>query len=349
MVRVARAAAPGRQLYIVAENEPQQTRLVRPPERGGYGVDAMWNDDYHHTALVALTGRREAYYSDYTGTPQEFVSTAKYGFLFQGQWYSWQKQRRGTPALDLPGVAFVNFLENHDQTANSALGKRLHQRCAPGRYRALTALTLLGPATPMLFQGQEFGSTAPFLFFADQGEHLREAIATGRREFLAQFPSTTDPDVQAMLAPPGDVATFRRCKLDHAAGRDSQMYALHRDLLALRRNDPVIREAASRRVEGAVLTLTAFLLRYGLGTPDARLLVVNLGADIAPAVLPEPLLAPPSGCRWVVVWSSESAQYGGSGRAPLDCNTEFLFPGESAVLLRSEPERDERLMEADVS
>jgi maltooligosyltrehalose trehalohydrolase len=155
--------------------------------------------------------------------------------------------------------------------------------------------------------------------------------------------------VQAVLAPPGDAATFRRCKLDHAAGaRDSQTYALHRDLLALRRNDPVIRGAASRRVDGAVLTLTAFLLRYGVGTPDARLLVVNLGADIAPAVLPEPLLAPPSGCRWVVLWSSESAPYGGSGRAPLHCNTEFLFPGESAVLLRSEPGLEEPPMGADV-
>jgi maltooligosyltrehalose trehalohydrolase len=311
-------------------------------DRGGYGVDAVWNDDYHHTAMVALTGRREAYYRDYTGSPQELVSTAKHGFLFQGQWYSWQKQRRGTPALDLPGSAFVTFLENHDQVANSAFGRRLHQICSPGRYRALTALTLLGPATPMLFQGQEFGSTAPFLFFADQGEHLRGAIATGRREFLSQFPSTTDPAVQAVLAPPGDVATFRRCKLEHPENlRDSQAYALHRDLLTLRRTDPVIRAAASTRVDGAVLGPTALLLRYGLGTSDARLLVVNLGADVAPAVLPEPLLAPPAGCRWVVVWSSETVQYGGSGRPPLDCNTEFLFPGESAVLLRSEHRPDE--------
>ena len=101
IVRRARAAAPARQTFIVAENEPQQTRLVRPLTSGGFGVDALWNDDYHHTAAVALTGRREAYYTDYTGGAQELISCAKYGFLFQGQWYRWQGKRRGEPGLDL--------------------------------------------------------------------------------------------------------------------------------------------------------------------------------------------------------------------------------------------------------
>ena len=206
LVKRAREAGGRRRVMLVAENEPQDTRLIRPPEQGGYGVDAVWNDDFQHCAAVALTGRREAYYKDYTGSPQEFVSIAKYGYLYQGQWYGWQKQARGTPALDLTGVSFVGYLENHDQVANSAFGKRLHQLSPPGRYRALTALTLLAPATPLLFQGQEFASSAPFLFFADHGENLREAIAVGRREFLSQFSSTTDPEVQAALPPPGDPA-----------------------------------------------------------------------------------------------------------------------------------------------
>ena len=348
LVRHARAAAGPRRTYIVAENEPQHTRLVRPPERGGYGLDALWNDDYHHTAVVALTGKREAYYRDYLGSPQEFVSCAKYGYLFQGQWYGWQKQARGTPALDLPGTAFVTFLENHDQLANSAFGRRLHQICSPARLRAMTALTLLSPATPMLFQGQEFASSAPFLFFADQGDELREAIAAGRREFLAQFLSTTDADVQAAMAPPGDVATFERCKLDHQErDRHRHAYALHRDLLTLRRADPAISAAAAVSVDGAVLTPTAFVLRYGAGSLEARLLIVNLGPDFAPAALPEPLLAPPAGCRWVVAWSSEAVEYGGSGRAPLDPDTELLFPGECALLLRGERRSDTVRLERD--
>src|SRR6185436_13154064 len=122
----------------------------------GYELDAVWNDDFHHSATVALTGRNEAYYTDYTGSPQEFIALARRGFLYQGQWYSWQKKRRGTPALDLPATAFVNFLQNHDQTANSLRGLRVHQLAGPGRYRALTAALLLLPGTPLLFQGQEF-------------------------------------------------------------------------------------------------------------------------------------------------------------------------------------------------
>ena len=96
-------------------------------------------------AAVALTGRREAYYTDYTGSPQEFVSTAKYGYLYQGQWYGWQKQAARDAGARSAGASFVAYLENHDQVANSAFGKRLHQLSSPGRYRALTALTLLGP------------------------------------------------------------------------------------------------------------------------------------------------------------------------------------------------------------
>ncbi|HSI64779.1 MAG TPA: alpha-amylase family glycosyl hydrolase, partial [Candidatus Saccharimonadia bacterium] len=101
LARRARAVAEPRLIYLVAENESQHSKLVRPPKRGGYGLDSIWNDDFHHSALVALTGRSEAYYMDYRGWAQEFVSSAKWGFLFQGQRYKWQKQRRGTPCLDL--------------------------------------------------------------------------------------------------------------------------------------------------------------------------------------------------------------------------------------------------------
>ena len=100
IARAARNAAKERSIYIVAENESQEARLVRPEEQGGYGLDALWNDDFHHSAHVALTGKNEAYYTDYAGTPQEFVGALKHGFLFQGQYYSWQKKRRGQPALD---------------------------------------------------------------------------------------------------------------------------------------------------------------------------------------------------------------------------------------------------------
>ena len=103
--RRVREAARGRATLIVAENEPQEVRLVRPPDKGGYGLDALWNDDFHHSAFVALTGRNEAYYTDYHGGAQELISAVKYGYLYQGQRYRWQQKRRGTPALDLPPAA----------------------------------------------------------------------------------------------------------------------------------------------------------------------------------------------------------------------------------------------------
>ena len=135
--KAARAAAGKRSIFLVAENEPQETKLIRPRREGGYGLDGLWNDDLHHSAIVALTGKHPAYYTDYRGTPQEFISAVKHGFLYQGQRYSWQKQRRGTPGRGLAPEAFVGFIENHDQVANSAAGERVRLTTSPGRYRAL--------------------------------------------------------------------------------------------------------------------------------------------------------------------------------------------------------------------
>lgn len=336
IVRRVREAAGSRRTYVVAENEPQHPRIVQPPSKGGYAADALWNDDLHHASIVALTGIREAYYTDYTGSPQEFISAAKYGYLYQGQWYQWQKKRRGEPDLDLPGHAFVAYLENHDQVANTPFGLRLHQQASPARLRALTALTLLGPATPMLFQGQEFASSAPFLYFADHKPELNESIRNGRREFLSQFPSLRDPELLAALPSPVEAATFERCRLDLSEReRHATAYALHRDLLALRKSDPVIRRASHQRPDGAVLSSTAFVLRYRGGPDGDRLLIVNLGCDLDLQPIPEPLLAPPAHCRWTLAWSSASVRYGGQGRAPLP-EDHLHVAGDTAVLLTSQ-------------
>src|SRR5262249_30251436 len=149
ITREARHAALPKSIIVVAENEPNNTMLVRSPTEGGYGVDALWNDDFHHSAQVALTGHNEAYYSGFFGTPQEFISAAKYGFLYQGELYLWQKNPRGTPGLELAPESGVLFLENHDQVSNSVRGERLRTRSHPGSYRAMTSLMLLLPGTPM--------------------------------------------------------------------------------------------------------------------------------------------------------------------------------------------------------
>jgi maltooligosyltrehalose trehalohydrolase len=311
----ARAAAGDRSIFLVAENEPQDVALI-----DDYGLDALWNDDWHHSAMVAATGRREAYYTDYFGTPQEFVSMAQFGFLYQGQRYSWQKARRGTPSLHLPPEQLVCFTQNHDQVANSARGERLQQLTSPGRFRALTALLLLGPHTPMLFQGQEFGASAPFLYFADHKPELAKAVRKGRREFLEQFPSLLQ--MHGDFAAPESEETFARCKLDHRERETNvEIVALHRDLLRLR-------GGMTGTVRGAVIGSEAFVLRF-----DDRLLIVNLGDSLQLDIVPEPLLAPPATQQWQLLWSSESGEYGGKGMAPVESDGVWRIPAKAAVVL----------------
>ncbi len=339
MSRRAREAASPRSVILVAENEPQDVRLLRPLETGGHGLDAAWNDDFHHSATVALTGRSEGYYSDHRGTPQELVSAARHGYLFQGQRYAWQGKARGTSTRGVPPCRFVCYVANHDQIANSATGERTRAQTSPGRWRAMTALLLLGPWTPMLFQGQEFGSTRRFLYFADHQRTLAPRVRSGRAAFLRQFDSVAAPDVRDLLDDPADPRTFERCKLDRGE-RDPATVALHRDLLELRRSDPVIRAQGVHGLDGSVVGPEAFAVRWLAPDGADRLLLVNLGADVVAASIPDPLVAPPDGMRWTLGWSSENPRYGGGGSASPFREQGVRIVGHAAMLLV--PERGGR-------
>lgn len=328
-----RATAGARGIIVVGENEPQDIRCLRPIEEGGFAFDAMWNDDFHHSARVALTGRHDGYYHDHRGRAQEFVSAIKRGFLFQGQYYDWQSAPRGTPVTDEPAWAFVHFIQNHDQVANTLHGERVHRITSPGRLRAMTALMLLGPQTPMLFMGQEFGAEAPFTFFADHCEALATKIHRGRREFLSQFQAYATEAAQAAVPDPCADETFHSAQLDFTQ-RDAHaaLYRLHCDLLRLRRDDPVIARQDRFAMDGAVLSDHAFALRWFDPVHGDRLLVVNFAdeCDLSPA--PEPLLAPPRGRRWVLRWSSEEPAYDGLGALNPLTDGGWRLPGESAAL-----------------
>ena len=331
LARAGRAAAPDRQVLLVGESEPQQASLLRSADQGGCELDALWSDDFHHAAMVCLSGRSEAYYRDYDGTAEEFAAAAKWGYLYQGQRYSWQSGPRGSPALEIRPERFVHFLQNHDQVANSARGARIYEFSSPGRLRAMTALWLLMPETPLLFQGQEFASSAPFLYFNDSPPDEAEGVAAGCAKFLAQFPSYALPEIQAALPDPADPANFERCKLDFGE-RESheEVYALHRDLLRLRRE---LAGHEPTRLEVATIGPQALVLRYYPFDMRTRLLVVNLGADIRRPSLAQPLLAPPAGAKWSLAWSSDAPRYGGSGTPALDTPEGWRIPGETAVLL----------------
>jgi maltooligosyltrehalose trehalohydrolase len=336
ITRAARKAAGRRSIIITAENEPQETRLARPLDAGGYGIDGLWNDDFHHSAMVVLSGHNEAYYTDYFGKPQEFISALKHGYLYQGQRYEWQEKQRGTSTRGLAPETFITFIQNHDQVANSARGWRCHRLSSPGRFRAITALMLLGPGTPLLFQGQEFASSSPFYFFADHNGELAPLVARGRREFMTQFPSVDDPAIQKLLPNPADPKTLEACRLDFSERNTNRhIYDMHRDLLKLRRDDPVI---SAQGLDGAVLAEEAFVIRFFAADDEAsdRLLIVNLGRDVVLSPAPEPLLAPPPGGTWKALWSSEDPKYGGCGRPPLAADSAWRLPGHAAVLLHAD-------------
>jgi maltooligosyltrehalose trehalohydrolase len=323
---------------VVAENEPQRAEALAPADEGGFGLDAMWNDDYHHAARVALTGRRDGYFHDYRGTAQEFVSAARHGFLYQGQHYAWQGKPRGSPALGLAPSSFVVFTQNHDQVANTLAGDRLHLLASPGRLRALTALTLLGPQTPMLFMGEEFAAAQPFPFFADHSERLRTPVREGRRGFLRQFAHYATPGAQATVPDPGAEATFRAAKLDRAQREaNAHVYALYRELLRLRREDPVIAAQARGGFDGATLGPRAFVLRWFDRVHGDRLLVVNLADELELDSAPEPLLAPPREARWRMLWSSDEPRYGGPGALEPCGGAGWRLAADSATLLAAAP------------
>ncbi|PYL76398.1 MAG: malto-oligosyltrehalose trehalohydrolase [Verrucomicrobia bacterium] len=334
--RAARQAAGRRSIILIAENDLQESKMTLPQSEGGDGLDGMWNDDFHHSAIVALTGRKVGYYGDYSGKPQEFLSAAKYGFLYQGQSLSWRKVLRGTPTFGNPAEAFVCFIENHDQIANTGPGQRPRFQTSPGRYRAMTALLLLGPWTPLLFQGEEFGASSPFLFFADVGDaSVRDATRRGRAQLLAPFLSLNEEDTLRRLPSPDDPEAFARCKLDFSEReKNRQLYDLHIDLMKLRREDSRFCEQSSGGIDGAVLGPASFVLRYFSEADDDRLLIMNFGEHQVFHPASEPLLAPPTGYRWETLWTSDSRRYGGSDAAASATVDQWILPAESAVVLR---------------
>ncbi len=337
ITKEARKAARKKSIILIGENEPQDIKLLRSYEEKGYGFDAVWNDDFHHTALVRLTGKKEAYYTDYLGTPQEFISSAKYGFLYQGQYYDWQLKTRGTPSLNFKPSTMVIFLENHDQLGNTANGKHLWQYVDKGNLKAMTTLLLLSPNTPLLFQGQEFGSKQPFLYFADHSKKLNVLVDAGRREFLAQFPSLATDEIQQELTQPSELLTFTQCKLNfNDRAENKHLYNLHRDLITLRKKDPVFRSMQMNKYDGAVLGTDTLVMRYFNKEEGDRLLLINFGTDYLFNPAPEPLLAPREDHEWEILFSTESISYGGNGTPNIN-DPYWKILGHTAIVLKAKP------------
>ena len=240
-------------------------------------------------------------------------------------------------------MRFVNFLQNHDQIANSGLGERIDRLTSPGRLRAMTAVWLLAPQTPMFFQGQEFSASSPFLYFADNAPDQAKVVREGRAKFLSQFPTLNSTEARALLNDPADRSSFERCKLDfREREKHRQVYALHVDLLQLRREDPLFSQQRSDWLEGAVLGPDCLGIRVFGDRGHDRLLLVNFGRDLQISPVSQPLLAPPAATAWHLLWSSNHARYGGCGTPALETKTGWRVPGEAAVVLESVSRTDQQ-------
>ena len=220
----------GRRVAVIAETDENDSRYVLPPEKGGYGVDAVWSDDFHHATHAFFTGERAGYYQDF-GAKEQIVKALKEGYVFQGEHFKFWNDVRGTSPEGVPLPANVICIQNHDQVGNRAKGERITTLMRKGAHKLAAALMLLAPETPLMFMGEEFGEEAPFQFFTDYGDPvLQKAVSEGRRREFKDFNWNDVPD-------PQDRATFERSRLNWNRVTDvNDLLAWYRTLLQIRRD-----------------------------------------------------------------------------------------------------------------
>jgi len=277
--RVRAAVEPGRQVWLVLENEHNQADLLEQ------GFDAQWNDDGHNALHVLLTDEVEGYYEDYKDRPVEKLARClSEGFVFQGQ-NTRHGTPRGEPSGHLPPTSFVLFLQNHDQIGNRAMGERLTRLCPPQALRAATGLLLLSPMIPLLFMGDEEGSCQPFVFFTDFHDELADAVREGRRGEFAHFAAFANPDTRAKIPDPNAAATFNASRLD---GQQvlAGWHGLYQQLLQLRARHIVPHLPGTRALGCEVLGDKAVSARWQLGDGSELRIDLNLGGTAVNANLP---------------------------------------------------------------
>ncbi len=297
------AASSGRRIQVIAESDLNDPRLVRRRDLGGYGLDGMWNDDFHHAVHTALTGEQNGYYLDFGGI-EPVARSLSDRFVLSGHYSAYRRRRHGAPATDVPADRFVVFTQNHDQVGNRAAGERLGHLVGPDELKLAAALLLLSPYVPLLFMGEEYGEANPFQYFVDHGNPaLLEAVREGRRREFAAFGWTQEvPD-------PASDETFRRCTLEPERAErppHSQVALLYRDLIGLRKSERSLRPAQSSfnidfDDEAGWLTIA-----YGSANPDL-FVAHNLQSELRG--LP---VSVPAGV-WLRRLATDDGRYGGSG------------------------------------
>lgn len=254
----------GRHVLVIAETDANDPKLIRPAKEHGYGLDALWSDDFHHAVHALFTGERHGYYQDF-GQPRQIARTLEEGFCFTGELFKFWGKPRGAPPTGIPLERHIFCIQNHDQVGNRAKGERLSHLLPLGACKVAAALLLLAPETPLLFMGEEYGETAPFQYFTSYGDaDLARAVSEGRRREFKDFNWEEIPD-------PQDPATFARSKLHWQQARDeNEMLRWYRSLIALRKK---YLSGSERTCRDEILGDSA-AIRVELFAPDPKLIVV---------------------------------------------------------------------------
>ena len=308
-----------RAVHVIAESDQNDPALVRERGCGGYGLDGEWSDDYHHAAHVALTGETEGYYAGYAGV-KDLARVIERRFVYEGQFSTHRGRPHGAPAADLGADKFIVYLQNHDQVGNRPHGDRLTTLVEPSAARLAAAITLFAPSVPLLFMGEEYGEIRPFLYFVSHHDSaLRDAVREGRRRELRAF------GWQAAPPDPDDENTFEQSILDRSLAptpAGTERRALYRDLLALRREEPLLRPGRARlgaewseRDRWLLVRFDAWQpgtdVRRGAsenGHPRSLVALFNFARHQRDIRLP----APDDGARWVPRISTDRTGYGGA-------------------------------------
>lgn len=278
--RVRQGTSPDRHIHLIAEHEGNAAHLL------GNSFDAQWNDDFHHAVHVLLTGERESYYRDYQEHPEQLLARAlAEGFAYQGEVSKHSGRARGEPSAHLPPTCFVDFLQNHDQVGNRAMGERLQSLVAPAAVEAALVLLLMAPQIPMLFMGEEFASTHPFPYFTDYTGDLADAVREGRRREFAGFSAFADDAARARIPDPSAAETFalaRSTEAERNGESARRRKILIRHLLELRRREVIPWLPRARAASCVCLGIKSFCLRWPRQDAPTLVVAVNLGAQQAP-------------------------------------------------------------------
>ncbi|MES2571009.1 MAG: malto-oligosyltrehalose trehalohydrolase, partial [Verrucomicrobiota bacterium] len=323
--------------YAIAEDDRNDARLLMSQAEGGLGFDGAWADDFHHTIRVSQTGEQASYFSAYRGTMKEVVETLRHGWLYRGQKLK-RGTKRGTECSHLPPSCFIHCLSNHDQVGNRAFGERISQRISPPGYRAISMLLCLSPYTPMLFMGQEWAASTPFLYFTEHNEQLGPLITEGRRREFAAFPEFTNRLTLQEIPDPQDPSTFTRSKLNWeevSEGDHARVLALYTACLRLRREVAAFRPLSREHWEVDTLQWGAGAIRIEAEN-ETYLLVFDLHGGHHGSLAEEPLARLVPGVSWTALLSSNETRFGGTGKPAFDPETQHCdFAEPELIVLQS--------------